>query len=684
VLDAQGNLLDALPDDLLAWSNCSISHLLLAKNALVDFNVTGTFANLVQFDFSFNPRITRVPNGVDALHMPVLVELDAQHCSIAELPPLAMLASLAVVDLANNQLTTRSANHTDPTVLCGPFAAKPQLLCQLAIVRLSNNRLTNVPDLSCCARLATLLVDNNLLDRVPPWIASLPALRSFAAGSLLTDSSLLPLRSLQRRLDLLDLSNNLLVFPPPFLFQLADQLMLASNNIRDIDGQSSADIYFSGTRWMDLSNNQLRALPSFDTAASVVALTLRMLFAHNNLISGRVPFIPVDTLTLYGNPEMHVPGDRLNLLPLTTNAGSTFFQLLSLDEPFVFWGATLTCKTFYRDRQVVAVTGMRPDVWQLLATTELALDPSYFSYRHCRCRATYYGYVGSNGDNGSCVPCASAFSPFRAAHCDNGGDTLSFASNTAPLFACADSANQSVEQMVQRMSAGGVGCKLVAFEPCANSVCVQNSSAPPVVQRDATDADSLSGELCAEGHTGRLCAGCVADGDSVYYRTHDGGCELCPDLPIGMMLGVTITGVVLIMTLFVALPRAMRRWWPLAATIVLAVLGVTMYVGDLHAVVFGDILWFSMSLTFVTLLGQRRNRIDTAERLSDNGADKGGDHSNAGLKVMLFYVQTAAAVASESFPSTTAAASSLTFAKPGAIGVACATSTRDCCRTSLL
>jgi hypothetical protein len=137
------------------------------------------------------------------------------------------------------------------------------------------------------------------------------------------------------------------------------------------------------------------------------------------------------------------------------------------------------------------------------------------------------------------------------------------------------------------------------------------------------------------------------------------------------MLGVTVAGVAAIVLLFVALPRSMRRLWPLAATLVLAALAATMYVGELHAVVFGDILWFSMSLTFMLLLGERRNRIDTANRLARKpGADK-KDHGNAGLKVMLFYVQTVAAVASQSFPRTAAAASSLTFAKPGAIGVAC-------------
>jgi Leucine-rich repeat (LRR) protein len=428
-LDVQGNRLRALPDDLLASRNStSLTHLLLAENALVDFNVSGSFPRLVQLDISFNPLITRVPDGVDLAHMPVLLELDAQHCSIARLPPATTLASLAIVDLAGNRVASPPANASASAAadaLCGPLAPRPALLCQLSIVRLSNNRLTDVPDLSCCAKLATLLVDGNRLDRLPPWVGALPALASFAAGALLTDAALVPLRALRRRLDLLDLSGNRLAFPPPFLFQIADQLLLAGNQIREIDFLAFPDFYFNGTRWIDLSNNQLRALPPFYTIASgpVKPLTLRTLFAHNNLISGRVPFIPVDTLTLSGNPLMRVPGDRLNSLPLAANAGSTFFQLLSLDEPHVFSGSALTCKTIYRDRQVVSVTGAPSDVWQVLATVPLALDASYFDYRHCRCRATYYGFVGTAGD-ASCVPCASAFLPFRAARCDDGGNTL--------------------------------------------------------------------------------------------------------------------------------------------------------------------------------------------------------------------------------------------------------------------
>jgi Leucine-rich repeat (LRR) protein len=668
-LDVQKNAIANLPADLLSWPNCTgLQHLLLSENLLADFDFSGNFHALVELDISRNVGITRIPGGVDAALMPNLVDLDASHCSIAALPPLSALASLGVVDLSDNAIAFSANGSAVVDDLCNPLAAQPQPKCRIHIVRLSNNRMRASPDLSCCAQLDALFLDGNAFALIPAWIPSLRSLRSLSIGSNLTDSALAPLESLQQRLELLDLSFNSLVFPPALIFSgIAEQLLLSHNRIRAIPDSAWPSFFFNGTRWIDVSDNELLILPPFYTiwTGAVPTLTLRTLKASNNRLSGRVPFIPVDTLTLAGNPGMRVPGEQLNARPLSYDSGSVTHQLLSADDPFVFVDRALQCQTIYRQRQIVVVTG-HPALWEVVTTSAIDLDASYFSFQHCQCRATFFGFVDERGD-AACVSCQTAFAPLRTARCEAGGSSLSFIPDVAPVFKCAEHAHDPIELAVDRLTRGGAGCVLVAFEPCkVDGVCnVDGTSAS--VTRSRSQDDDVTGALCAEGHTGRLCAECAFNDTLAFYH-NDGRCDVCPELPLALIVSACCVAFVLIGALFVSLPVRARRFWPLLTLLILAALGVVLYVRGQHAVVFGEVISLALSLVAVLMIGERRRRIDALERKRKRG---GEDRSNAGLKITLFFLQTLAAVGADTFPRTAATVSGASFARPSSLGLSC-------------
>lgn len=190
-------------------------------------------------------------------------------------------------------------------------------------------------------------------------MSNLTSLESLAIGAHLTDASIASLGRLpNEQLRVLDLSYNELNTPPAFLFNMSQSLVLHHNQIQIISHTAYESFFFGTNSWIDLSYNQLQMLPQLSLIRnndSVPTPTLRTLLAAYNQLSGRVQFLPVGTLSLAGNPRMHVAGERLNPLPLYYDNNFFLYQELSTDAPMLFYQGHLICQTFYRDKQVAAV-----------------------------------------------------------------------------------------------------------------------------------------------------------------------------------------------------------------------------------------------------------------------------------------------------------------------------------------
>ncbi|GLC42496.1 hypothetical protein PLESTF_000760700 [Pleodorina starrii] len=220
-------------------------------------------------------------------------------------------------DLACVELMDPEADKLDLSG-CGLESLPPELAPHaghLSQLKLSNNALTatdpGLPDwLASFAHLATLVLDRNRLDRLPPVLTRLPAMSilmaSFNAISALQPDVLAGLS----RLKALVLQNNQVSELPAAVSKLIElkALVLSSNRLTSLP---DALCGCSGLRLLDLSHNALTGLPSGIGALSKLkALKL----AHNELPSvprGMSCLLGLTELTLANNP-LPLQGHELN------------------------------------------------------------------------------------------------------------------------------------------------------------------------------------------------------------------------------------------------------------------------------------------------------------------------------------------------------------------------------------
>ena len=194
-----------------------------------------------------------------------------------------------------------------------------------------------------------------------------------------------------------------------------------------------------------------------------------------------------------------------------------------------------------------------------------------------------------------------------------------------PVFNCTgEMYSSNVTKTIESFVFGGVGCRLIGFEKCGiGNVCNVNASA--VITRNPQSVtvnglkmyssrvsafDSLSGNFCVAGRTGRLCAECVRKApNNVYFSsTTTKQCEKCPKLEYSQVYVVFGVAICLQAVVYVFTPNRLRRWCPPAQFVIWLLVLAWFYVTKTQLVL-GNLLSFVTTMSFLRLIAERKRRL---------------------------------------------------------------------------
>lgn len=218
-------------------------------------------------EFKGSVKILCQPSNRQALSQ--LQSLSLYDCEIQSLQGIGMLTTLQTLNVGRNPLTTvpddlsnlRSLQSLwlDDCSFEGEFPAPILKLTALRELRLSNNRLTNVPcNINILSRLAVLGLDNNRLTEVPNEIQRLQELTTLLLRSnLLTELPNWRLPNLQ----VLHCSSNQLTALPDTLVHCRALTHLYANSNRLTAIPTGLDLVKSLQR-INLSHNLIDHVPT--------------------------------------------------------------------------------------------------------------------------------------------------------------------------------------------------------------------------------------------------------------------------------------------------------------------------------------------------------------------------------------------------------------------------------------
>ncbi len=245
----------------------------------VTLNTTG---HVILLYLDNNGLTGAVPTEIT--NLPSLSRLKLENNQLTSLPDLSPLSSLTQLYCHNNQLTSLPGLSS---------------LSSLAVLYCSNNPLASLPDLSQLSNLASLWCNNTQLTSLPD-LSSLSNLQTlYCAFNQL--SSFPDLSSLSNLRNLWCRHNELTSLPDLSLLTNLRSLSFDNNQLTSLPDLST----LSNLTELSCQNNQLTSLPDLSTSTNLTSLQ-----CHNNQLTALPDLLALTNLT-----RLFCPNNQLTNLP---------------------------------------------------------------------------------------------------------------------------------------------------------------------------------------------------------------------------------------------------------------------------------------------------------------------------------------------------------------------------------